>query len=338
MKVTSVKLTEINPHIICPLCNGYLINATTTIDCLHTFCKSCIYNYLQTQTSDNKKCCPICETFLNRSKPSESLRPDPVLQNIVYSVVPNLYSLERERKTRFYEGEKMRQTILSSPNPSLDAIFGPEKPDYFTSENKSKYKLSLHYLISEKNSSRVIPVSSFKVPYQVKLADLEQILRIKFGLNDNNFVEFYYSAESDCVKKYLNMEEIYKIMENNGLISVFEPPTADNEEVKEFDIFYRIYAIKRKKRQRSRSSSDAETEKKKKPTKPKSDSSSTKPKASSNSTKPKISTNTADKKNQSEKSSTSNKTTEETNTTRVNKPSTTEPSKFSINSLLENKC
>jgi len=34
-----VRLRTVNPHIICCLCKGYMINATTITECLHT-CKS----------------------------------------------------------------------------------------------------------------------------------------------------------------------------------------------------------------------------------------------------------------------------------------------------------
>lgn len=33
------KLTEVNPHLTCHLCKGYLIDATTIVECLH----SCTY-------------------------------------------------------------------------------------------------------------------------------------------------------------------------------------------------------------------------------------------------------------------------------------------------------
>ena len=33
-----IKILEINPHIVCSLCAGYFIDATTIMECLHT-CK-----------------------------------------------------------------------------------------------------------------------------------------------------------------------------------------------------------------------------------------------------------------------------------------------------------
>lgn len=34
----AVELTDLNPHIVCSLCSGYLINPVTVVECLHS-CK-----------------------------------------------------------------------------------------------------------------------------------------------------------------------------------------------------------------------------------------------------------------------------------------------------------
>lgn len=35
-RTTRIKITELNPHLICVLCGGYFIDATTIIECLHS--------------------------------------------------------------------------------------------------------------------------------------------------------------------------------------------------------------------------------------------------------------------------------------------------------------
>lgn len=37
----AVELTDLNPHIVCSLCSGYLINPVTVVECLH----SCKYQH-----------------------------------------------------------------------------------------------------------------------------------------------------------------------------------------------------------------------------------------------------------------------------------------------------
>lgn len=38
MQPNRIKITDLNPHLTCPLCAGYLIDATTIVECLHS-CK-----------------------------------------------------------------------------------------------------------------------------------------------------------------------------------------------------------------------------------------------------------------------------------------------------------
>ncbi|MBV99893.1 Polycomb group RING finger protein 2, partial [Eschrichtius robustus] len=36
-RTTRIKITELNPHLMCALCGGYFIDATTIVECLHSF-------------------------------------------------------------------------------------------------------------------------------------------------------------------------------------------------------------------------------------------------------------------------------------------------------------
>ncbi|XP_063166323.1 polycomb group RING finger protein 1 isoform X2 [Candoia aspera] len=80
-----VKMKELNEHIVCFLCAGYFIDATTITECLHTFCKSCIVKFLQTS-----KYCPLCSTKIHETQPLLNLKLDRVMQDIVYKLVPGL--------------------------------------------------------------------------------------------------------------------------------------------------------------------------------------------------------------------------------------------------------
>uniref|UniRef100_A0A182QBA6 RING-type domain-containing protein n=1 Tax=Anopheles farauti TaxID=69004 RepID=A0A182QBA6_9DIPT len=60
-----VKLGSVYPCITCNLCKGYLIDATTIVECLHSFCHSCIMKHLRTE-----QYCPQCEMMINKAKPN----------------------------------------------------------------------------------------------------------------------------------------------------------------------------------------------------------------------------------------------------------------------------
>lgn len=93
-------LTTFNPLMTCILCGGYFVDATTIVECLDTFCKSCIVKYLEDDS--NPKNCPICETAINKNKPLLSLREDKLKQDIVYKLVPQAFKCEMERRRDFY--------------------------------------------------------------------------------------------------------------------------------------------------------------------------------------------------------------------------------------------
>ncbi|ERL95027.1 hypothetical protein D910_12297 [Dendroctonus ponderosae] len=82
-------ISQLNSCITCGLCKGYFIDATTIIECLHTFCRSCIVRYLNTH-----KYCPICDVQVHKSKPLLNIRQDKTLQALVYKLVPRLYQGE----------------------------------------------------------------------------------------------------------------------------------------------------------------------------------------------------------------------------------------------------
>lgn len=81
-----VKLSDLKEHISCYLCKGYLIEATTIIECLHTFCKDCIVKYL----NDNNNTCPKCDNVIHQSHPLQYISFDRTMQDIVYKLVPHL--------------------------------------------------------------------------------------------------------------------------------------------------------------------------------------------------------------------------------------------------------
>ncbi|XP_014470715.1 PREDICTED: polycomb group protein Psc-like isoform X2 [Dinoponera quadriceps] len=82
---------DLNEHIMCPLCRGYLIDATTLAECLHSFCRGCIV-----RLSNGARVCPVCGV---RTTPP--LLPDTRLQRLVYLVVPGLFRAELQRRRHF---------------------------------------------------------------------------------------------------------------------------------------------------------------------------------------------------------------------------------------------
>uniref|UniRef100_T1EJS0 RING-type domain-containing protein n=1 Tax=Helobdella robusta TaxID=6412 RepID=T1EJS0_HELRO len=79
-------MRDVNANLCCVLCSGYLVDATTIIECLHTFCRSCILRYLE--SSDT---CPVCDASVHPADPTMGIKADKTLQALVYKIVPGLY-------------------------------------------------------------------------------------------------------------------------------------------------------------------------------------------------------------------------------------------------------
>ncbi|CAN4112848.1 unnamed protein product [Withania somnifera] len=83
-QVVKVKRDTIAACMTCPLCQKLFRDATTISECLHTFCRKCIYKKL---SDEETECCPICNIDLG-CVPLEKLRPDHNLQDVRAKVFP----------------------------------------------------------------------------------------------------------------------------------------------------------------------------------------------------------------------------------------------------------
>ncbi|XWS36378.1 hypothetical protein CRYUN_Cryun20dG0079900 [Craigia yunnanensis] len=83
-QVVKVRREAIEACMTCPLCNKLLRDATTISECLHTFCRKCIYDKIQ---EEELECCPICNIDLG-GVPLEKLRPDHNLQDVRAKIFP----------------------------------------------------------------------------------------------------------------------------------------------------------------------------------------------------------------------------------------------------------
>uniref|UniRef100_A0A3Q3FD13 Polycomb group RING finger protein 1 n=1 Tax=Kryptolebias marmoratus TaxID=37003 RepID=A0A3Q3FD13_KRYMA len=123
-----LKIKDLNEHIVCYLCAGYFIDATTITECLHTFCKSCIVKYLQTS-----KYCPMCNIKIHETQPLLNLKLDRVMQDIVYKLVPGLQESEDKRIKEFYQSRGLERVIQPAGDDVSDGTGLP-----FTSFDHSK--------------------------------------------------------------------------------------------------------------------------------------------------------------------------------------------------------
>ncbi|KAM6042254.1 polycomb group RING finger protein 2 isoform 2-T2 [Chlamydotis macqueenii] len=207
-RTTRIKITELNPHLMCALCGGYFIDATTIVECLHSFCKTCIVRYLETN-----KYCPMCDVQVHKTRPLLSIRSDKTLQDIVYKLVPGLFKDEMKRRRDFYAAYPVAEVPNGSNedrgevseqdkgNLTDDEIVSLSIEFYEGSREEKKGTVENGDLEKEKNGVRFL-----RCPAAMTVMHLAKFLRNKMDVPSKYKVEVLY--EDEPLKEYYTLMDI----------------------------------------------------------------------------------------------------------------------------------
>eukprot|EP00271_Cylindrocystis_brebissonii_P005170 TRINITY_DN17118_c0_g1_i1.p2 TRINITY_DN17118_c0_g1~~TRINITY_DN17118_c0_g1_i1.p2 ORF type:complete len:502 (-),score=99.90 TRINITY_DN17118_c0_g1_i1:2311-3816(-) len=99
-KYALVCLADIKKDMQCPICLGIIRKTRTVMECLHRFCRECIDKAMRLGNNE----CPACRVHCASRR---SLRADPMFDNIVAAIYPNL-DKDEEEDTRLDEDECFR--------------------------------------------------------------------------------------------------------------------------------------------------------------------------------------------------------------------------------------
>uniref|UniRef100_A0AAV2LJU5 RING-type domain-containing protein n=1 Tax=Knipowitschia caucasica TaxID=637954 RepID=A0AAV2LJU5_KNICA len=196
MQPSRIKISELNPHLTCPLCAGYLVDATTIVECLHSFCKTCIVAFLETN-----KFCPRCDAQVHKTCPQLSIRADKTLQDIVYKLVPGLFKDEMKRRRDFYAENRELEPgeVVETFNIAEDEIISLSIQFY--ERNKNKEKTHPEVDIDKSNGKRFL-----QCPAAMSVMHLAKFLRSKMDIPSNYRVEVLYGDEP--LKDYYTLMDI----------------------------------------------------------------------------------------------------------------------------------
>ncbi|OXB82385.1 UNVERIFIED_CONTAM: hypothetical protein H355_009310 [Colinus virginianus] len=138
-----INLAELTPYILCSICKGYFIDATTITECLHTsdgtaeqtydledfcfvlfftVCKSCIVRHFYYSNR-----CPKCNIVVHQTQPLYNIRLDRQLQDIVYKLVVNLEEREKKQMHDFYKERGLEVPKPAVPQPVSASRGRPRK-------------------------------------------------------------------------------------------------------------------------------------------------------------------------------------------------------------------
>ncbi|XP_066119877.1 polycomb group RING finger protein 2 isoform X3 [Saccopteryx bilineata] len=209
-RTTRIKITELNPHLMCALCGGYFIDATTIVECLHSFCKTCIVRYLETN-----KYCPMCDVQVHKTRPLLSIRSDKTLQDIVYKLVPGLFKDEMKRRRDFYAAYPLtevpngsnedRGEVLEQEKGALsdDEIVSLSIEFYEAVRDREEKKGPLENGDGDKEKTGV---RFLRCPAAMTVMHLAKFLRNKMDVPSKYKVEVLY--EDEPLKEYYTLMDI----------------------------------------------------------------------------------------------------------------------------------
>ncbi|XP_053684305.1 protein suppressor 2 of zeste-like [Sabethes cyaneus] len=181
-RISRRKVKDFNDSVICLLCKGYLIEATTINDCLHAFCRSCIVRYLE-----SNKFCPKCKSYNNKTITVANLRPDRILKSLVYKLVPGLYKSENQRVAKFYADQCQDDLSTASRGKALEPNFMDDQ-NFFSPDELISLSLQYHHdsIADYDPKSTTLPVTYLHCPAAVTIHHLYKFILTKNGLQLGN--------------------------------------------------------------------------------------------------------------------------------------------------------
>ncbi|KAK6165957.1 hypothetical protein SNE40_022761 [Patella caerulea] len=185
-----MRITEVNPHLICALCGGYLIDATTIVECLHSFCKTCIMRYLETS-----KYCPICEVLIHKTRPWQNIRLDDTLQNIVYKLVPGLFQREMQRRRDYYDNQPVPSKSVGKTRTSGRIIFSADEEFSISLEFWPEGPNSMETDCDRKSCDKLHDRRYLLCPAAVNMSHLKRFIRNKYSLSDRYQIDIYHTNQ-----------------------------------------------------------------------------------------------------------------------------------------------
>lgn len=185
-----VKLTDINAYITCFLCGGYMYNATTITECLHSFCRKCILQHFQ---KDNR--CPTCDILIHESIPFNFIRQDGHLQTIINKLLPNFERMEKEgeRKSAVDLEKQVELPPDTAPlNPSSEVV-----PIYSKTVSSAQINLQLEYLGASSECPPILPLEKnfIRVSSQATIKHVQKFIAHKLKLGDQIEVDIICGEE-----------------------------------------------------------------------------------------------------------------------------------------------
>lgn len=204
MDLKSLPLSRLQSNLTCSICQGYLIDATTITECMHTFCKSCLLQRVES----GRTFCPRCGVQLQRSRLGEQLKLDHAVQALVYAAVPGLWHEEQRRRKHFVDHHPLSTSV--APPLQHPTCFSPADPislslDFIPQSRGEDSNLNLKGPYSPQTIGRRF----FRCPAAVAVHHFQKLLSLKFELPPHYTIEIHCQGEK-LTSSFRLMDVAYK--------------------------------------------------------------------------------------------------------------------------------
>lgn len=206
-----IRIRDVNPHIICPLCFGYFIDATTIVECLHTFCKKCIVKHLQVS-----KNCPSCSQKIHETQPFLNLRADRTLQDIVYKLVPNLFENEERRREEFYRSRgmmlKLKKKGEENLGPKISTVFNTPHAHHYSQDEQiclCAERYSVQHVECENMTFKLRSLEQKFLRCSIRILVYQLIAHVRKELNVPHELKLEILCGPEVMDEDMSMKQIY---------------------------------------------------------------------------------------------------------------------------------
>lgn len=116
-RTVDVSLGEVAPFLTCTLCGGFLRDAHTITECLHTFCLGCVRRHMRViDNKVNHGRCPTCQGGVSKTAFDLAVLPDHAKQRLLDKLMPQWKEAdERARLEEAPTDEEGEEEVEASP-------------------------------------------------------------------------------------------------------------------------------------------------------------------------------------------------------------------------------
>ena len=238
-----LNLHLINEHLICGLCSGYLIDAWTINECLHSFCRPCIFSYFN--DNDENTACPTCSTVPHPATPLLGVTKDCWLQQLVYKLVPSLFKREMRQRRIYYDAHPESKLQLAEQHTKTH-------PSQMGCREEELGELSERCLFQQKDKFNNHEKIQIKLEYNEndgKIADKHiHYLECSSTMPIKIFKEYFRKILPLSKRSHYQIDVLFEhkvLLDNFTLSHVHSWKQNKQEKHKQLHLFYRIIILER---------------------------------------------------------------------------------------------